>query len=430
MSDGDRLPGTVVSKPALGAMPTSAGERLLSLDFTRGVAVLGILFANIMGMGQPLATAYTWPGGFLNGHDGLADALWVAQFVLVDGKMRGLFTLLFGAGLILFTDRAKAKGGWIALSLVRLGWLLVFGLAHYYLLWRGDILALYALCGAVVLFAVNWSWVQQLAVGVAVYMAGVFYNTVVLAPLWAANETVRGRLPEFDGVAESTRAFVESQLDDGLREAAIAESGTWIDYVRHSAVEHTWEWWDTFLSSAPEATSLMLVGMALYRVGLFDGRLNRRAQVAWGWAGVIVGFLLTLPLGLWVYFGGFTYTGTVLAAYGPQGLTRLPMVLGLAALCAVWGMGATGWLGSRLSAAGRAAFTNYIGTSLVMLAVFQGWGLGLFGELSREGLYIVAIAGCVIMLLWSKPWLKRYRYGPLEWLWRCLTYRQAFPLRR
>ncbi len=422
---------TPPNRPA--AVPVVGSDRLIGLDFTRGTAVMGILLANIMGMGQPYS-AYSWPGGFLSVHDGLADALWVAQFVLVDGKMRGLFTLLFGAGLILFTDRVRATqatgGRWVSLAVSRLFWLLVFGLMHFYLLWRGDILTLYALCGMLALFAVNWEWPQQLAAGLTAYLAGVAWNTLQFAPLWAANETVRGQLPEYAGVAEATRALMEREHADALREAAISSHGTWLDYVLHTATVHPWDWVEMFVYYASEALPLMLIGMALYRVGLFDGRLNARSQALWGWVGVLAGVLLTLPLGLWVYFDDFTYTRTLFAQLGPMGLTRLPMVLGLAALLGLAGRNPNGWLPSRIIAAGRAAFTNYIGTSLVMLLVFQGWALGWFGVLTREQLYLVAIGGCLIMLLWSKPWLERFRFGPLEWLWRCMTYRKLFALRR
>jgi uncharacterized protein len=118
------------------------------------------------------------------------------------------------------------------------------------------------------------------------------------------------------------------------------------------------------------------------------------------------------------------------AYLGPQALTRLPVVIGLAALRALWGPKATGWFGSRVAAAGRMAFSNYIGTSLIMLVVFQGWGFDLFGSLDRPRLYLVVLATWVIMLAWSKPWLGRFRFGPLEWAWRCLTYGRLVKLRR
>ena len=115
---------------------------------------------------------------------------------------------------------------------------------------------------------------------------------------------------------------------------------------------------------------------------------------------------------------------------GTSTFVRLPFVIGLAALLALWGPKATGWLGSRVSAAGRMAFSNYLGTSILMLFVFHGFALGLYGELTRPQLYIVVVAIWIIMLAWSKAWLSVFRFGPLEWLWRCLTYGKLFAIRR
>jgi uncharacterized protein len=145
---------------------------------------------------------------------------------------------------------------------------------------------------------------------------------------------------------------------------------------------------------------------------------------------VIAGGLAHLALGLVVQAGGFSYYGTLAAMMGWSPLPRLWMVLGLAALLVAYAPGATGWLAERVRAAGRAAFTNYLGTSVVMMFVFHGWALGLFGQLNRPQLYLVMLLAWAAMLAWSKPWLDRYRYGPLEWLWRCLTYRRLFALRR
>ena len=145
-----------------------------------------------------------------------------------------------------------------------------------------------------------------------------------------------------------------------------------------------------------------------------------------GLTGLIVGGVLSLALGIWTLNNGLTYFGTQAAMVGYSFLPRLPVILGLA-LLALCGPKATGWLGQRLSAA---AFTNYLGTSVLMLFVFHGWALGLFGRLGRIELYGVVLVSWAIMLAWSKPWLERYRYGPLEWLWRCLTYMRPFPLRR
>jgi uncharacterized protein len=179
-----------------------------------------------------------------------------------------------------------------------------------------------------------------------------------------------------------------------------------------------------------ETLPLMLIGIALYRMGFFSGHWDRATMLRWGWIGVIAGGLVHLAIGLVVQAGGFSFYGTLAALVGWSVLPRLWMVLGLAALLVVWAPSATGWLGERVRAAGRAAFTNYLGTSIVMMFVFHGWALGLFGQLNRPQLYLVVVLTWILMLAWSKPWLDRFRYGPLEWLWRCLTYRQVFPLRK
>ena len=420
---------TESAAPLEAPLPTAESERLLSLDFTRGIAVMGILAANIIAFGQPYL-AYMWPGGFLAGHDALSDWLWVAQFVLVDGKMRGLFTLLFGAGLVLFSEHASARGASDWLQVRRLAWLLLFGLAHYYLLWRGDILTLYAMCGLIALFALRWSPVHQFAVGLTVYVFGALWASAQFGLVWAASETGLGSAQGFAEIARETQALLASERADALREIAINTQGTYGDYIAHAWQVHRWNWIDQFTNSVLETLPLMLIGMALYRSGLFDGRIDWRQQARWAWWGVAIGTALTLGLALWTFADGLTFAGTMFAFLGPQPLVCLPVVAGLAALLALWRSDAPGWLGSRVSAAGRMAFSNYVGTSAVMLVVFQAWGFGLFGALGRPQLYLVALLGCTAMLAWSKPWLARFRYGPLEWLWRCLTYGRRFPLRK
>jgi len=404
-----------------------AGARLASLDFTRGVAVAGILLANIVGFGQPLL-AYMWPGGFLTAPEPSDKWLWLAQFVLVDGKLRGLFTLLFGAGMVLFMDRAWARGQTRALQTRRLLILLLFGLAHYFLLWRGDILTGYAICGLAALWALRWPAHAQMSVGVIGYALGAIAQSFAHWMLWAAtNGPLAGRA-DYAGVRAAAASMLSSERADAAAETALIIHGNWADLVAHSFAHHRWDWLIGLESGWTETLPLMLIGMALYRFGLFDGRIDPREQRRWGWIGLMAGAAATLALGLWAVAEGLTYTGTLFAFLGPQAFARLPMVIALAALLALWGPRATGWLGSRFAAAGRMAFSNYLGTSLAMVLVFHQ--AALFGTLDRPRLYLVALLGCAVMLAWSKPWLARFRYGPLEWLWRCLTYGKRFPFRR
>ncbi len=141
--------------------PTDSGERIVTLDFIRGIAVLGILFPNIVAYAHPIL-AYFWPPQLPGGATAFDEATWLFQLVLIDGKFRGLFTLLFGAGMMLFIERVWARGGTRRLQARRLFWLALFGLAHFYLLWTGDILFLYAISGLLALSMLKWQARTQL----------------------------------------------------------------------------------------------------------------------------------------------------------------------------------------------------------------------------------------------------------------------------
>jgi len=409
--------------------PVSAAERVATLDFIRGLAVMGILAANIIAFGQPFE-AYMYPAAFLTDPGDPGGWMWIAQFVLVDGKMRGLFTLLFGAGLVLFMDRAWARGGTRWLQAWRLTILMAFGLIHFFFIWPGDILFYYALFGLVALLGLRWSIKVQLWVGLAGYMFGVLFSAGLVFP-WLIVDTPMGEsspemLEQRAGmIAEIETTLARSDVPNG----AIA-SGDYVALVAHRMTE---QWDEPFLNAmlfGLETLPLMLIGMALFRMGFFTGTWSRGKMVRWGLIGLILGALGHLAIGLVVRDSGFSYYGTLAGFFALSPLPRLWMVLGLAALLVAYAPGATGWLGERVRAAGRAAFTNYLGTSIVMMFVFHGWALGLFGQLNRPQLYVVVVLAWVLMLAWSKPWLDRYRYGPLEWLWRSLTYRTVFPLRK
>ena len=406
-----------------------ADNRLLSLDFIRGIAVMGILWANIVAFGQPF-TAYMYPGAFTVPHGEASNWLWLFQFVLIDGKMRGLFTLLFGAGMMLFMENAWARGATRWLQARRLLWLLAFGLIHFYFIWRGDILLLYSIGGFAALACLRWTAKTQLIAGLLGYFVGglMFLGTMFFPYLVAETELgTRAPYTEMRGEMVSQQA---RDLADGVAETAIIQDGAYADFVRHNMTDHGGDPFALLFLFLLETLPLMLIGMALYRMGLFDGRMDPRRTRLWGWVLVLAGSALTLLIALWAMGEGLTYWRTLAAFMGLSPLPRLPVTLGLLALLSLWGAHASGWLGARVIAAGRMAFSNYLGTSIVMLVVFHGWAGGLFGLLGRPQLYLVVLAAWALMLLWSKPWLERFRYGPLEWLWRCLTYGKLFPIAR
>ncbi|MEM6858858.1 MAG: DUF418 domain-containing protein [Pseudomonadota bacterium] len=410
---------------ALAPAPVREANRITSLDFIRGIAVMGILGANIITFGQP-AMASASPDGFLTDAGDADGWWWLAQFVLIDGKMRALFTLLFGAGLYLFMERAWERGSGIGLQAQRLGWLALFGLIHFYFIWSGDILFHYAICGLACIFIVKESVKTQFAIGLTGYVFGSLVGIAMYGALYGFAQMDVSNNPELLEVqAKMTAGF---KADAGA--VAAIKAGDYAGFLGHNFTEM---WYFPF-ANVPnffvETASLILLGMALYRMGFFSGGIEREQMLLWGWISLIAGTLLSLAIGLFTLDLGLDLYSVSWAMVGLSMPPRLAMALGLAALLVVYSPGWGGWLAERVRAAGRAAFTNYLGTSILMLFVFHGWALGLFGKLSRPELYLVVLATWVIMLAWSKPWLDRYRYGPLEWLWRCLTYRKRFAIRR
>ncbi len=409
--------------------PVRTKDRIGSLDFIRGIAVMGILAANIVAFGQPFA-AYMYPAAFLTPHGEASEWMLIAQYVFIDGKMRGLFTLLFGAGMYLFVERAWSRGSSRWLQVWRLAILLAFGLIHFFLIWMGDILLYYAIVGFAVIPFLRLQAKTQFGLALAGYMAGVlFYAVTVTFPYFIA-ETDFGDSAAFVEAREGLEEGKELALNDGATETALIQSGDYAGLVAHRLDAHATDPLVNLFLFSFETWPLMMLGVALFRLGFFSGEVDRGKMVRWGWIGLALGAGLFLAIGLWLKSTGFGYYAMLAGYVGFSALPQLILVLALASLMVAYSPAWTGWLAERVRAAGRAAFTNYLGTSIVMLFIMHGWALGLFGTLNRPLLYVLTAATWVLMLLWSKPWLDRYRYGPLEWLWRCLTYRQLFPLRR
>ena len=404
--------------------PVRREDRIVSLDLIRGVAVLGILWANITAFGHPQA-AYAWPEMLPGGGNAADDAMWLFQYIFIDGKLRGLFTLLFGAGVYLFMERAWARGSSRWLQARRLFWLGAIGLTHFFFIWYGDILFLYAMSGLLSLMFLKRSIKTQFWLGISLYLLGGALFTLMLGgqALMEANPQIEG--------AEGVLAFWEEMRAGVPAKVAVYSTGSLTDIWGYALAEYPKVLANYPILAITETLPLMLIGMALFRWGFFEGALDRAKTIRWSWIGIAVSAALSLPLGLWVMDQGFPQILTQFVFAGPSHFIRLPMILGFAGLLTAYAPGivATG-IGQRLVAAGRAAFTNYLGTSVAMMFVFHGWALGLFGKLHRLEMLVVVFAAWAVMLLWSKPWLERYRYGPLEWLWRCLTYWRLFPLKR
>jgi uncharacterized protein len=385
---------------------------------------------NIVAFALPMA-AYMNPLAY--GAEGSIDfAVYAFNFILIDGKMRGLFSFLFGASMLLVIDRAEAKGENAAsVHYRRMLVLLLFGALHFYLIWFGDILFGYAMIGMIAFFFRKKKPKALIIIGIALVlleflmMAGMAAQARDLAPQVAAP----GASPEVLRQWNEMTAWVRIPTPAELNEQLGLILGPWSGVAESQLTRHTLDPLIFSLMFGPETLAYMLFGMAALKSGYLTGQWSdaeyRRAAVR--------GYAISLPfyiLLIWLIFqDSFSPLALMTYSMAATVLIRPFMIAAVAALI-ILVTRKGGWLTQRIAAAGRAAFTNYLGTSILMTGIFYGWGLGLYGELTRAELWLVVIAMWVVMLAWSKPWLNRFHYGPFEWLWRSLARGQVQSMRK
>ncbi|WP_295497735.1 DUF418 domain-containing protein [Sphingorhabdus sp. EL138] len=404
-------------------------QRHISLDAMRGFAVMGILAMNIIGFAMP-EWAYISPAAY--GTDTLADKIaWAFSFVLIDGKMRGLFSLLFGASMMLIIDRAAAKGESAAqIHYRRMAWLALFGLAHYFFIWFGDILFLYAIIGMIAFRFRNWAPAKLIKVALIIFVLGL--------ALWGLQF---GGLQLFQYFA--TRADASADMARQFRElmdSADLAFNVAPDLALHRGsyaaitMSKLADWAEPLLlvvQSASETLPLMMIGMAMQKSGFLTGAWAVADYRRWAMRMVPVGLLLTLALAVWMVAVDFDRITALAIFYFWGGIPRMLLTIGYAALLLLLiDHYRNHPMLARVAAAGRAAFSNYLGTSIAMTTIFYGYGFGLFGNVGRAGLWLFVLGAWAVMLLWSKQCLMTFHYGPLEWLWRSLARGKIQAMRR
>jgi uncharacterized protein len=412
-------------------MATTSADRILTLDVIRGIAVMGIFSVNIVGMAM-IQSAYFYPPDF--GFDGVGDkVMWTLNSIFVDGRFRSLFSILFGASMIVVIERAVAAGkkGW-QVHYPRMIVLLLFGLAHYYLLWWGDILANYAMVGMVAYFLWRLKPKRLLLAAIVVLLlvngrefAGALPDLQMLDRVESGTATPQeqakvAEMMEGPSGEEMARQIAEDKADHASIPAHLA-----------SSLEGGARWRPFFgvIGYGPETLGLMLLGMALFKSGFLTG--------AWSRASYAKVAVVCLGADLAVH----TYAAwrSIEADFAPQVYfpwTRLYVnpfhpigAVGYAALIILL-FSHRSAIADRFAAVGRTAFSNYLGPTLIGTLVFFGTFGGLYGELSRGEAWLIVPPVWAFMLIWSKWWLDRYRYGPFEWAWRSLARWERQPMRR
>jgi len=423
--------------------PLQLRERILSLDIMRGIVVLGILIMNINGMGL-MDLAYDDPT-IAGGATGWDLRTWITASMFFEGTMRALFSLLFGVGMFVLLERLEKKGAGINAANIyfrRLTWLLIFGLIHgYLLLWIGEILYNYALMGFLVFIFRSMSPKKLIFITLFLVCAGTLWNY--------ADHRNNVRLTEQVSIAEKnrsekiklTRAQQESlekwnEIQKERSPETIAEYNAnmrkgYFNIVAFLAPLNThfnehfpyrYDLWDVL--------SMMLLGIALFKMKILSAEKSLRFYGLMALMGYGIGLAINYYETRLILDSGFSFLGFSKAHLTYQ-FGRIPVSMGHIAFIMIFcKIPIMNWLKIRLAAVGKMALTNYILHSVFAMFIFTGVGFGLFGKLQRHELMYVVFAIWTFQLIASPIWLKYYQFGPLEWIWRNLTYLKRHPLRR
>lgn len=395
-------------------------NRLLAMDVLRGFALLGILIVNIQSFSMPGA-AYLNPTAF-GDLNGINFGVWISTHVLADQKFMSLFSMLFGAGVVLFCDKATQKGKSAAkLHYKRNFWLLILGLAHAYLFWYGDILVAYSLCAFFVYLLRNKSIPTLLTIALVLLLISSLYSFLVGSslghfPAEAKSGLMEAWQPDSAALQKELQAYTgsfTSALSVRAEEAAFMQSYVFLTYF----------FW--------RASAMMLLGMALYKSGFFQQAWQSRSYLILALAGLIIG-LPTVSYGVYsnlthgfsleysMFLGSqFNYWGSIFVALAYASIVLLIVKKGLFS-----------GIQARLAAIGKTAFSNYILHTLVFTTLFYGYGFSLFGDVERWQQLLMVVSMWLLQLWLAPVWLRYYQFGPLEWLWRTLTYGKLQPFKK
>ncbi len=443
-ADADSGASRVTRSAEVGSplAPSAGGERDEAVDVLRGFALFGILPVNIFMFALPQAAG---SNPLLHGGTGIHFATWVFTYVVFELKFLTIFTILYGAGLTLMTERAEARGVKFGrIFYRRMFWLLIFGLIHAYFFWPGDILFNYALCG-MLLYPLRRlrprTMILLSLLTLSVSLAVILGIGISRSQQEAAAEKAEARLAAGETLTEQEDRI----LRDWREQKAEAEAGE--EKIREQLEIFRGDYSGIFRERFPIAlamqtvmwlalgvwrtTGLMFLGMALIKLHFLRAASSERVYKATTWIGIGIGGPFVVggvvqaivrdfdPLYYWGFGISYNYFGSVPLALGYIAVVLLAFQHGLFA-----------GLRPRLAAVGRMTLTGYLLHSIVLTTVFNGYGLGLFGYIERFYLWGFVVAVWLLQLYLSPLWLRHFRFGPFEWLWRSLTYWRRQPLCR
>ena len=452
--DSPALETSIESRPVLQSAvtatlaPAEARERIFAIDALRGFALLGILLMNLPALAMPFQAHYdpTVPG-----FDTRANFwIWVIDALLIEGKMRAIFSMLYGASVVLLTSRLEQRAGVSQVADIhyrRTLWLILFGMAHICFVWGGDILFIFGVCG-LILFPLRKVAPKYLIV------TGLLMFSLLAARRYAdsrALHSMRETAIEANAAEAAGKTLTEAQRQaqkawtEKLKESRPSQST-----IAQDISDHRGSYWKQFARRAKnpgieftlfgfpyEAFGMMLIGMGLLKLGVFSADRSYREY----------GLMAIFGFGIGLCLGGYVVWRNVQNSFSPCGffsatccgpmtspsydLERLLVGLGWVGLVMmVLKARLLRWLTAPLAAVGRTALTNYLMQTVLCVLIFDGVGFGLYGRLQRpELLLYVLLPIWLFQLVFSAMWLRYFRFGPMEWLWRSLTYRKSQRMR-
>lgn len=382
---------------------TSTQTRIDSLDLIRGIAILGIYIMNIYSMTAP-DIAYSVPRWNETGGP-MDDAVFIFQSLFVESRFMSLFSLLFGVGLAVQWERLASRGTepkpWIKR---RLGWLLAIGLLHGFFIWFGDVLAVYALCGFFVIRHLGDPVRKLITTGIGFLLVGQLLLGYTLFGSLMTGENLM-QVPDLPYSQEALSELRATHSDLGAR-------------TLHNMGENAFMLMVLPFITFWFSTGLMLIGVALYRVGFFTN------ATAWRWALPLwaLGFVWGAGvLGFRYYWGvessAAQATISLMMVAGPA------MAIGYAAVLVPVARSGH-WLIRALRNTGKMAFTLYLCQSTFTVLFFSQIAPGLWGTLSRLEALLIVIVATIVQIGVAHLWITRLGQGPMERLWRWLAFRR------
>ena len=418
------------------AAPVKQEARIIILDSLRGFAILGILLMNIPSFGLSGDT-------FILHETGINYRTWYFINWIPDGTQRAMFSMLFGAGILLFVKNVEKRIEGIRVAdyfFRRQLWLLVFSLIDVFLLlWNGDILLDYALFGMLLFTFRNLSPKKLLiAAGVCLLLMlarenrDLYKSKKVIArgETVAAMDTTKLKLSpkqqdELSAMTEfKERTSLEKRIKRMQKNVRILSSGSYEEVYEFRTERYLTQIVRYIFFEAWDVLLFMFLGMAFFKMGILTGQAPSKIY----WWMLIVG----LGLGLFLsylqmlenvkyQYNNFEYSKHASISY--YQLHRALRSLGLfAAIMLLYKSGLFKWLFALMRPVGQMAFTNYLMQSFICGLFFNSMGFGMYGQLQRIEIYYVVAAIWLFQIIFCNIWLRYYRFGPFEWAWRSLTY--------